>query len=191
MKVTPLDIPAVKLIYPSKHVDDRGFFSETYKKSALFEGGIDCDFIQDNHAFSAAAGTVRGLHFQTPPFHQAKLVRVISGAILDVAVDVRTGSPTFGKFISVVISARDWNQIFIPVGFAHGLLTLEPDTEVLYKVTAEYSAGHDRGVRWNDPAIGIDWGTDEDSVILSDKDKLQPMLAELPDYFVYEEPPAR
>ena len=142
--------------------------------------------MQDNHAFSAAKGTVRGLHFQTPPFAQAKLVRVTRGAILDVAVDIRVGSPTYGKHTAAVISAAAWNQIFIPVGFAHGLVTLEPDTEVLYKVSNFYAPDHDKGLLWNDPALGIDWGIALIDAQLSAKDKVQPLLANLPAYFRYE-----
>lgn len=191
MEINSLGIRAVKMICLTKHADERGFFSETYKRTALAAAGINCEFVQDNHAFSAAKHTMRGLHFQIPPFAQGKLLRVISGAILDVAVDIRMGSPTFGKCVSAVISAKDWNQIYVPVGFAHGLLTLEPDTQVLYKVTAEYSKDHDVGLRWNDPAIGIDWGIDEEAVIVSDKDRVQPMLADMPIHFAYEEQTAK
>ena len=181
-------IPEVKVVIPQKHGDARGFFSETYTRRALAAGGIDIEFVQDNHAFSAAKGTVRGLHFQTPPMAQAKLVRVVRGAILDVAVDVRAGSPTYGKHVAVELSADRWNQIFIPEGFAHGLMTLTPDVEVLYKVTQYYSAPHDKGLLWNDAALGISWPPGE--AILSDKDKVQPRLADLPDYFPYAASPA-
>lgn len=181
-------IPEIKIVIPKKHGDARGFFSETYTRRALAAGGIDVEFIQDNHAFSAAQGTVRGLHFQTPPFAQAKLVRVTRGAILDVAVDIRTGSPTYGQHVTATISADAWNQIFIPVGFAHGLLTLTPDTEVLYKVSAYYSAEHDKGLLWNDPALGISWPISAANARLSEKDKVQPRLAELPAYFTYSGP---
>jgi dTDP-4-dehydrorhamnose 3,5-epimerase len=178
-------IPEVKIVVPKKHGDARGFSSETYTRRALAEGGIDIEFIQDNHAFSAAKGTVRGLHFQTPPFAQAKLVRVVRGAILDVAVDIRAGSPTYGQYVAATISAEAWNQIFIPEGFAHGLLTLTPDTEVLYKVSAYYAAAHDKGLLWNDPALGISWPVSVNAALLSDKDKIQPRLADLPAYFTY------
>ncbi len=186
MQTHDLDIPDVKIFTPVKHGDERGFFSETYRKSGLFDHGIECEFVQDNHAFSAQAGTLRGLHFQIPPFAQAKLVRVVRGAILDVAVDIRHGSPTFGKHVSKVISAAKWNQILVPVGFAHGLLTLEANTEVLYKVTSYYSHECDKGVLWNDPAIAIEWPITDKDVILSEKDKAQPRLADLPRYFEYE-----
>ena len=181
-----LAIPEVKIIRPKKHGDDRGFFSETYTQRAFAEIGIDIPFVQDNHAFSAARGTLRGLHFQSPPFAQDKLVRVVRGAIFDVAVDLRKGSPTFGKHASAVISAKEWNQILVPIGFAHGLLTLEPDTEVIYKVSNYYAPQHDLGLLWNDPALGIDWPLADVEPILSAKDKVQPRLAELPSYFTYE-----
>jgi dTDP-4-dehydrorhamnose 3,5-epimerase len=181
--VESLAIPDVKILRPKKHGDARGFFSETYSQRALVDAGIDLTFVQDNHAFSAAKGTMRGLHFQTTPFAQDKLVRVIRGSILDVAVDLRRASPTYGKHVAAVISAQAWNQILVPVGFAHGLLTLEPDTEVLYKVTNYYSPQHDLGLLWNDPALAIAWPVTEADAILSAKDKVQPRLADLPAYF--------
>ena len=181
--VESLAIPAVKLIQPKKHGDARGFFSETYSQRDLAAAGIDIHFVQDNHAFSAERGTVRGLHFQTRPFAQHKLIRVVRGAILDVAVDLRTGSPTYGQHVSAILSADAWNQILVPIGFAHGLMTLEPNTEVLYKVSNIYSPEHDKGLLWNDPALAIDWPLDPDTAILSDKDRRQPPLAELPAYF--------
>ena len=180
-----LEIPEVKLLSPRKHGDHRGFFSETYHRRDLLEAGIDIDFVQDNHAFSAQKGTLRGLHFQTPPFAQHKLVRVVRGAIFDVAVDLRVGSPTFGRHVSAVISAAAWNQILVPAGFAHGLLTLEPDTEVLYKVSSHYSPEHDEGLLWDDPALGIDWPLEGVAPLLSEKDRAQPRLAELPAHFHY------
>lgn len=181
--VESLAIPDVKIIRPKKHGDARGFFSEVYARRDFAAAGIDLAFVQDNHAFSAAKGTVRGLHFQSPPFAQDKLVRVIRGAIFDVAVDLRTGSPTYGKHVSAVISAEAWNQILVPVGFAHGLMTLEPDTEVLYKVTNHYAPEHDLGLLWNDPALAIAWPLPEAEAILSAKDGIQPRLADLPAYF--------
>lgn len=189
--ISATGLDGVKLISPVRHGDNRGFFSEVYNKRALAEAGIDIAFVQDNHAFSAQAGTVRGLHFQTPPFAQDKLIRVVRGSILDVAVDIRVGSPTYGKHVSAVISAREWNQILVPAGFAHGLVTLEPDTEVLYKVSNSYSPEHDKGLLWNDPALGIDWPVAETEALLSDKDRRHPRLAELPGYFVYGEEDSR
>ncbi|MFC5355638.1 dTDP-4-dehydrorhamnose 3,5-epimerase [Azospirillum himalayense] len=185
MSVESLDIPEIKIIRPKKHGDERGFFSETYSKASFADAGIDIDFVQDNHSFSAETGTVRGLHFQTPPFAQDKLVRVLRGAILDVAVDLRVGSPTYGRHVSAVISAATWNQILIPIGFAHGLVTLEPDTEVLYKVSNVYSPAHDKGLLWNDPDLGIAWPVSKAQAILSAKDRVQPRLGELPAVFHY------
>lgn len=181
-----LAIPEVKIIRPKKRSDARGFFSETFNQRDLQNAGIDIAFVQDNHAFSTERSTVRGLHFQTPPFAQDKLVRVAHGAILDVAVDLRVGSPTYGKHVSAVISAERWNQILIPAGFAHGLVTLEPNTSVLYKVSAYYAPEHDKGLLWNDPALEIEWGIEEAEALLSEKDAQQPRLADLPAYFKYE-----
>ena len=181
-------IPEVKVASLKKHGDARGFFSETYTYRAFAAAGIADTFVQDNHALSGTPGTVRGLHFQTPPFAQAKLVRVTRGAILDVAVDIRAGSPTYGKHVAITISADAWNQIYIPIGFAHGLVTLEPDTEVLYKVSNYYAPEHDKGLLWNDPALGIDWPGVANPALLSGKDKVQPRLAELPVYFKYDGP---
>lgn len=183
MKIERLEIPDVLLITPQIFGDDRGFFSEVWKQKVLDEFGVKLGFVQDNHAFSREAGVLRGLHFQLPPMAQDKLVRCTRGSILDVAVDIRRSSPTFGKHVSAVISAKNWQQILVPAGFAHGYLTLEPDTEVIYKVTAYYSPQHDRGVAWDDPAIGINWGVSPDAVILSPKDKLQPKLADAPMLF--------
>jgi len=146
MEVVRAAIPEVKIITPKKFGDHRGFFSETYNKNALAGVGIDFHFVQDNHSLSATKGTLRGLHCQIPPFGQDKLVRVVRGAIFDVAVDLRTGSPTFGQYVSTVISAEEWNQIFVPIGFAHGFCTIEPDTEVIYKVTNYWSPEHESGL---------------------------------------------
>ncbi|WP_376967429.1 dTDP-4-dehydrorhamnose 3,5-epimerase (plasmid) [Azospirillum sp. A26] len=183
MDVVSLDIPDVKIIRPKKFGDHRGFFSETYTKKTFEAAGLHYDFVQDNQSLSAEVGTIRGLHFQLPPFAQDKLVRVVRGAILDVAVDIRKGSPTFGRHVSAVISAAEWNQILVPVGFAHGFCTLEPDTEVIYKVTNYYSPEHDRGLLWNDPELGIDWPVSADKARLSDKDYKHPTLAQLTDLF--------
>jgi len=180
-----LDIPEVKVLTPKKFGDHRGFFSETYNKKALAAQGIEIDFVQDNHSLSAEVGTIRGLHFQTPPFAQDKLVRIAQGSVLDVAVDIRRGSPTYGKFVSAVISAEAWNQILVPVGFAHGLCTLEPDTVVIYKVSNYYAPDHDFGLLWSDPDIGIDWPISEAEAKLSDKDRKQPGLREFNSPFEY------
>jgi dTDP-4-dehydrorhamnose 3,5-epimerase len=183
MHVEDTAIPAVKIVTPKKHTDSRGFFSEVYKKSDWQNEGLDYTFIQDNHSYSVPIGTLRGLHFQTEPFAQDKLVRVVRGRILDVAVDIRRTSPTFGKHVAVELSSKNWRQLLIPVGFAHGFITLESDTEVLYKVTAFYSSPNDRGLAWDDPDLGIDWPLSPAGVILSDKDKNWPRLRGLTDVF--------
>jgi dTDP-4-dehydrorhamnose 3,5-epimerase len=190
MQVTETDIADIKLLKPVRHVDSRGFFSEVFKENVLREHGIDVHFLQDNHSRSASRGVVRGLHFQIPPFAQAKLLRVTSGSIFDVAVDIRWGSPSFGCHVAAVLSASDWNQIFIPEGFAHGFCTLESDTEVLYKVSAYYSREHDRGLLWNDPALGIPWPIPADEALLSDRDLKHPVLSRMPRFFRYEPTPA-
>lgn len=177
--IESLNIPAVKVLMPKKYGDRRGFFSEVYNKKTLLELGIDLDFVQDNHSLSADKGTMRGLHFQTPPFAQDKLVRVVRGAVFDVAVDLRRNSPTYGEHVSVVLSADALNQVLVPTGFAHGFMTLEPDTEVVYKVSDYYAPEHDKGILWNDPALEIVWPEPEATVILSEKDRAQPRLAEM------------
>jgi dTDP-4-dehydrorhamnose 3,5-epimerase len=186
MQVVQTEISDIKILKPVRHGDERGFFSEVFKENVLREHGIDVHFVQDNHSLSASRSVVRGLHFQIPPFAQAKLLRVTSGSVFDVAVDIRWGSPSFGRHVAVILSAADWNQILIPEGFAHGFCTLEPDTEVLYKVNSYYSADHDRGLLWNDPALGIAWPLEYGEAILSDKDRKHPVLTELPRYFRYE-----
>lgn len=178
MQVRPLGLDGVFEISPRKFGDDRGFFSETYNAKSFAEAGIDLTFVQDNHSYSAAKGVVRGLHYQLPPFAQDKLVRVTRGAILDVAVDIRKSSPTFGKWVALEVSAEKWNQILVPKGFAHGFMTLVENTEVIYKVTSYYSPEHDRSIRFDDPAIGIDWPISSSSVQLSDKDQKAPLFAD-------------
>jgi dTDP-4-dehydrorhamnose 3,5-epimerase len=191
MQVVQTKIADVKLANSVRHRDERGFFSEVFKESELRRHGIDVHFVQDNHTLSTRRWVVRGLHFQIPPFAQAKLLRVTAGSIFDVAVDIRWGSPTFGKYIAETLSAAEWNQIFIPEGFAHGFCTLEPDTEVVYKVSSYYSAAHDRGLAWNDPVLGIAWPLTVDEAILSDRDRKHPVLGDLPQYFRYEPPALR
>jgi dTDP-4-dehydrorhamnose 3,5-epimerase len=178
MQVRPLGLDGVFEISPRKFGDDRGFFSETYNAKSFAEAGIDLTFVQDNHSYSAAKGVVRGLHYQLPPFAQDKLVRVTRGAILDVAVDIRKSSPSFGKWVALEVSAEKWNQILVPKGFAHGFMTLVENTEVIYKVTEYYSPEHDRSIRFDDPAIGIDWPISSSSVQLSDKDQKAPLFAD-------------
>ena len=179
MTIHPLAIPAVLLIEPKKFGDARGFFSETYREDLLEKAGFKGRFVQDNHSLSAQVGTLRGLHYQRPPHAQDKLVRVIRGAILDVAVDIRTGSPTYGKSVAAVMSAENGHHLLVPKGFAHGFVTLEPDTEVLYKVTDYYAPDCDAGIAWNDPDLAVDWQLTGEPM-LSDKDRLLPALASLP-----------
>ena len=178
MIVRRLELDGLLEISPRKFGDDRGFFSETYNAKSFAEAGIDLTFVQDNHSYSAARGVVRGLHYQLPPFAQDKRVRVTRGAILEVAVDIRKGSSTFGKWVALEVSAEKWNQILVPKGFAHGFMTLVEHTEVIYKVTNYYSPEHDRSIRFDDPAIGIDWPISASGVQLSDKDQKAPMLAD-------------
>ena len=183
MHVEPLNLEGVKLIRPRQHRDARGFFSETYSAPVLKAAGIDVSFVQDNHSLSVEKGVVRGLHFQIPPDAQDKLVRVVRGSIFDVAVDIRHGSPTFGQHVSVILSADNWQQLFIPKGFAHGFCTLEPNTEVIYKVSAPYAPASDRGLAWDDPALAIAWPLDGTPPLLSKKDEAHPSLADLPAHF--------
>jgi dTDP-4-dehydrorhamnose 3,5-epimerase len=165
-------------IRPSRFADERGFFSEVWREDRLAEAGVRTRFVQDNHSFSKIRGVLRGMHFQTPPAAQEKLVRVSRGAIFDVAVDIRSASPTFGRWAGLVISASEWNQLFVPAGFAHGFVTLEDDTEVLYKVSAPYAPDLDRTIRFDDPAIGIEWPIEPSAIVLSDKDRRAPLLAQ-------------
>lgn len=171
LKIEELEIEDVKLVTPPRFGDARGFFSETYNAARFKEAGIEADFVQDNHSYSAPAGTVRGLHYQKPPYAQAKLVRVLRGSIIDVAVDVRPGSSTYGKWVSAKLSAENGVQIFVPRGFLHGFATLEPDTEIAYKVDNYYSKECDGAVFWNDPDLAIDWGIETGTALLSDKDR--------------------
>jgi dTDP-4-dehydrorhamnose 3,5-epimerase len=186
MEIRELGLDGVVEILPKKHGDDRGFFSEVWNGPALAEKGIAIDFVQDNHSLSEQVGVLRGLHFQTPPFAQDKLVRVIRGAIFDVAVDIRRGSPTYGKWVGLTVSAEKWNQILVPKGFAHGFMTLEPSTEVIYKVSAPYSPQSDRSIRYDDPDIGIEWPI-SGAPVLSEKDQGAARLAEVETGFVYGE----
>ncbi|MEZ5924849.1 MAG: dTDP-4-dehydrorhamnose 3,5-epimerase [Hyphomicrobiaceae bacterium] len=186
MEVASLAIADVKLVRPKRFEDRRGYFSETYNRRQLAAAGIDLDFVQDNHSLSREALVLRGLHYQSAPHAQAKLVRVVYGRILDVAVDIRHGSPTFGKHVAVELSASDGAQILVPVGFAHGFITLEPMTEVAYKVTDYYEPECDRGILWNDPELAIDWPLDGCEPGLSDKDRRLVRLRDAPPAFQYE-----
>ncbi len=185
LEVRRLALDGVLEIRPRRFADERGFFSEVWNKARWRDAGVDVDFVQDNHSLSRQAGVLRGLHYQAPPMTQAKLVRVTRGAVFDVAVDIRNGSPTFGQWVSEILSAERWNQLFIPEGFAHGFLTLEADCEVEYKVSAPYSAEHDRAIRFDDPEIAIEWPIDSGELILSDKDRSAPRLAEVQTGFSY------
>ena len=178
-----LEIEGLKLVTPKKFGDDRGFFCETHNASTWEKAGLHYQFVQDNHSLSRDVGTVRGLHFQTPPFAQDKLVRVLQGRILDVAVDLRRSSPTFGRHVAVELSRENWRQLLVPIGFAHGFVTLEPDTEVIYKVTNFYSPTNDFGVAWNDPDLGIDWGVSAQKAVLSAKDQKLPRLRDVAELF--------
>lgn len=178
MKVIAQAIPEVFLIEPARFGDERGFFSEVWKRATLQAVSLDVDFVQDNHSLSRQVGVLRGLHFQRPPTAQGKLIRVVRGRILDVAVDIREGSPTYGQHVALELSAANWQQLWVPRGFAHGFLTLEPDTEVLYKVDAPYDPATDGGIAWDDPALGIAWPLPSGGPILSDKDRRAPRLAE-------------
>jgi dTDP-4-dehydrorhamnose 3,5-epimerase len=178
----------LRLLTPRRFTDDRGWFSETWNRSKLASGGVSHDFCQDNHSLSRQAGTLRGMHFQSPPFAQTKLVRCVHGRIFDVVVDVRRSSPTFGQWLGFELSAKSGTQLLIPAGYAHGFLTLEPDCEVAYKVDAPYSAGNDGGFAWNDPAVGIKWPIGIGPV-LSEKDRALPPLAALSVDFPYDDLP--
>ncbi|WP_094462597.1 dTDP-4-dehydrorhamnose 3,5-epimerase [Pannonibacter phragmitetus] len=178
MKVRSLGLDGVFEICPKKIEDARGFFSETYNFQVMSESNINHIFVQDNQSLSTSRGVLRGLHYQLPNRAQDKLVRVVRGSIFDVAVDIRRSSPTFGKWVGLEVSAKAWNQIFIPKGFAHGFVTLEENTEVIYKVTDFYSPEHDRAIRYNDPDIGINWPIEDASLVLSEKDLKAPRLSE-------------
>jgi dTDP-4-dehydrorhamnose 3,5-epimerase len=176
LEIQPLRLDGVKVLRTKVWEDSRGSFSEMYSRRTFAEAGLSLDFVQDNESVSKAAGTVRGLHFQTNPWAQDKLVRVLRGRIYDVAVDIRRSSPTFKQWVAFELAAGDGNQLLVPAGFAHGFCTLEPDTHVLYKVTNFYAPSHDCGIRWNDPELGIDWPVDEEKAVLSDKDAKLPLL---------------
>lgn len=178
-----LEIPEVVVIEAKSFDDHRGYFMETYKSSEFTSNGIGDRFVQDNYSHSHR-GVFRGLHYQNPPSAQAKLVKVFRGEILDVAVDIRDGSPTYGKFVTASLSDKNGLMLFVPAGFAHGFCTLSDEADVLYKVTAEYAPECDRGIRWDDPAIGLELPIEE--VILSEKDERMPLLADADNGFVYE-----
>jgi dTDP-4-dehydrorhamnose 3,5-epimerase len=176
---------AVKIIVPRRHQDPRGFFSEVWRQDAMAAGGIEGPFVQENHALSREVGTVRGLHFQVGKSAQAKLIRCSRGSVFDVAVDIRRGSPTYGRHVAIEISAENWRQLFVPIGFAHGYCTREPNSEVIYKVSGNYDRDAERGLLWDDPALGIKWPVDRDGAILVDRDRSYPRLENLSDFFSY------
>lgn len=178
-----LAIPDVWTYTPRRFADERGWFSETFSAVKLADALGALAFVQDNQVLTHARGTLRGMHFQKPPRAQDKFVRVLKGSVLDVAVDIRRGSPTFGKWVAAELSAENGKQIFVPKGFAHGYLTLEPDTEVFYKVSDVYSAADEGGIAWDDPAIGIDWGMPHADILMKDRDREFPRLADLPSVF--------
>ena len=183
LTVTPTAIDAVKILEPRRFGDTRGYFCETWNKARLAAQGINIDFVQDNESSSARVGTVRGLHLQKPPNAQAKLVRVLRGRIYDVAVDLRHASPTYGQHVGVELSSHNGLQLLVPIGFAHGFCTLEPDTVIAYKVSAPYAPQDDMGIAWDDPDLAIAWPVAPGAALLSDKDARQPRLRGLPAIF--------
>lgn len=183
MEVIHMELPEVKILVPRVFGDSRGWFMESWNSREMEAHGLCCSFVQDNHSYSAQKGTLRGLHLQLAPYAQAKLVRCAHGAILDVAVDIRRGSPRYGKWVSIELSAENKRQLLIPRGFAHGFLTLTDDVEILYKADNYYAPEADRGIAWNDPAIGINWSVEQP--ILSDKDRNAPLLKDSDANFIY------
>ena len=186
MLIEETKLPGVVILTPRRFGDARGFFSESWHRARMAEAGLDYDFVQDNHSMSAAVGTLRGLHFQAPPHAQTKLIRCGRGRFFDVAVDIRVGSPTYGKWVGVDLSFENGKQLLVPAGFLHGFVTREPDTEIVYKCTDYYNPEADGAVRWNDPEIGVDWDLGELEPVLSEKDAKAPMLAELGEVFRLE-----
>ena len=181
MEVRPTSLPGVMIITSKRFEDDRGFFSETFVVDKLRTQGIEFRCVQDNHVLSRDPYTLRGIHYQLPPFAQSKLVRVVRGSALDVAIDVRRGSPTFGKHVTATLSRENWSQLLVPPGFAHAILSLEPDTEFTYKVTSPYAPEHERGIRFDDPDLAIPWGVPADKIIVSPRDRDQPFLRDQAD----------
>ncbi len=188
MDIASLDIPDVKLIRPKRFGDPRGYFVETYSRRHYAGAGIACEFVQDNQSLSTRSGTVRGLHFQVPPDAQAKLVRVLRGAVFDVAVDIRRNSPTYGRWCAATLTAAGGEQLFVPRGFAHGFCTLEPDTEVAYKVDVYYAKAREGGIFWNDPDLAIGWPITPGSDFLSESDAKLPRFVDFASPFSYEGP---
>ena len=189
LKTQSTALPGVLVLTPDRFGDKRGFFCESWNRHTMAAAGIDIDFVQDNHSFSAKAGTVRGLHFQAPPHAQAKLVRCGRGRLFDVAVDIRRGSPSYGQWVGAELSFENGRQLLIPAGFLHGFATLEDETEIIYKCSDYYAPECDGAVRFDDPDIGIDWGIDISAAVLSDKDAAAPLLRDFESPFVYEAAP--
>jgi len=188
LDISKTTLEGVLILTPRRFADERGYFSESWNRETLQNGGLNLpEFVQDNHSLSRKAGTLRGLHFQAPPFAQGKLVRCGRGSVFDVAVDIRRGSPTFGKHVSAVLSADNWQQLWVPKGFAHGFVTLEDDTEVIYKVSGKYAPECDRGLIWNDRDLAINWPVDEGEIELSHKDEQMPGIAQAADLFVFDQ----
>lgn len=187
MDIDQTDLPGLLLVTPTRYSDDRGFFSETWNKSRYLQHGIKADFVQDNHSFSAMAGTVRGLHFQAPPHAQTKLVRCGRGRIFDVAVDIRRGSPTYGRWFGVELSFENGRQLLIPAGFAHGFATLEANSEIVYKCSDYYAPETEGALRYDDPIVGVEWGLEGLSPILSNKDATAGSLIDFESPFMYQE----
>lgn len=183
MEIHETAIPDVLILKPGIHADERGFLSEVFNEAALKRAGIETPFVQENHTLSIAVGTVRGLHFQIPPHPAAKLVRCTRGSALDVAVDLRRGSETYGMHVAQTLSEANWLQMFIPEGFAHGFCTLEPDTEIVYKASALWNPNLDRGIRWDDPELAIEWPIAPEDAVLSDKDRAQPAFKDTEPFF--------
>ncbi len=186
MEILDTILPSVKIVVPKRLEDMRGFFSEVWNERDFAAAGIVATFVQENHTLNRQKGTMRGLHYQMPPCAQGKLLRVTRGAIFDVAVDIRRGSPTFGRHADAVLSADNWRQLWIPVGFAHGYCTLEDNTEVQYKTTDFYSPDHDCGILWSDPALRIGWPVNDESGIVADRDRKHPVLAAQTKLFEYD-----
>ena len=187
MQFEQTNLPDVILLTPARFGDDRGFFSESWSAQRMANAGLHFDFVQDNHSMSEQTNTVRGLHFQSPPHAQAKLVRCGRGSLLDVAVDIRKGSPTYGQWVAEELSFENGKQLLIPHGFLHGFVTLEPDTEIIYKCDDYYAPECDGAVRFDDPDLGIDWGIDPKKAVLSDKDAAAPFMRDFESPFVYKE----
>ena len=185
MEVERFPIKDLLSLTPVRHGDSRGFFSEVYRREILVAEGIDVEFVQENHVYSTRCGVLRGLHFQVPPYAQGKLVRCVTGAILDVAVDIRHGSPTYGHHVALELSAANWKQIWVPAGFAHGYLVLEAPCEVIYKVTQYWTPDSERGLAWDDPVIAINWGMPHAELTLSEKDRSHPRLSDLEPAFQF------